>query len=120
MGLFSDKSCRLDLAYSADLNYVFNAACRAAQMCGYKVENCDNYNYMIYLSKGMSMLTWGEQVTVAMGVIPDGRTGVTIVSQPKLGTEIGARKQNQKNVELLATMLNQLLYNPGNQQGMGY
>ena len=65
MGLFSDKSCRIDLAYNVELNYVFNAACRAAQLCGYKIENCDNYNYMIYLSKGMSMLTWAEQVTVA-------------------------------------------------------
>ena len=119
MGLFSDKSCRIDLAYNVELNYVFNAACRAAQLCGYKIENCDNYNYMIYLSKGMSMLTWAEQVTVAMGVIPDGRTGVSIVSQPKLGTEFGARKQNQKNVELLASMLNQLLC-PPNTQGMGY
>ena len=119
MGLFSDKSCRIDLAYNVELNYVFNAACRAAQLCGYKIENCDNYNYMIYLSKGMSLMTWGEQVTVAMGVIPDGRTGVTIVSQPKLGTEIGAKKQNQKNVEMLANMLNSVLYSPASVQGMG-
>jgi hypothetical protein len=44
-----------------------------------------------------------------MGVIPDGRTGVTIISQPNLGTEIGARKQNQKNVEMLVNMINQYM-----------
>lgn len=107
--MFSDKSFRADLAYNYELNYVFDAVFRAAQMCGFRVENADRYNYMIYISKGLSLWTWGERLTVAMGVIPDGRTGVTIVSQSKLGTEIAARRQNRKNVEKLVNMINQTL-----------
>ncbi len=109
MGLFSDKSCRVDLAYRYDINYVFNAVGYAAQMCGFTIESVDNQNYIINLKKSISLFTWGERVYIAMGVIPDGRTGVTIVSQPNLGTEIGARKQNQKNVEMLVNMINQYL-----------
>lgn len=109
MDLISDKSCRVDLAYSRDINYVFNAVGYAAQQCGFKIESVDSCNYTITLKKSISLLTWGEMVYVAMGVIPDGRTGVTIISQPKLGTEIGARRQNQKNVELFVNMINQYM-----------
>ncbi|WP_028505262.1 hypothetical protein [Ruminococcus sp. FC2018] len=109
MGLFSDKSCRVDLAYCRDINYVYNAVGYAAQMCGFKIESADSRNYTINLRKSISLFTWGERVYIAMGVIPDGRTGVTIVSQPNLGTEIGARKQNQKNVEMLVNMINQYM-----------
>lgn len=104
-----DKSFRVDLAYNCELNYVFSTVYRAAQACGFNIEGVDSSNYMLYLTKGMSMLTWGERLSVAAGVLPDGRTGVSIISQPKLGTEFGARRQNQKNVELFVTMLNQML-----------
>lgn len=109
MPTLPDKSFRVDLAYNYELNYVFSTIYRAAQACGFNIEGADNNNYMLYLTKGMSMFTWGEKLYVAAGILPDGRTGVTIVSQPKLGTEFGARKQNQKNVELFVTMLNQML-----------
>ena len=49
MGLFSDKSCRVDLAYRYDINYVFNAVGYAAQMCGFTIESVDNQNYIINL-----------------------------------------------------------------------
>ena len=109
MGLISDKSCRVDLAYCRDINYVYNAVGYAAQMCGFNIELADRNNYIINLSKSISLFTWGERIYIAMGVIPDGRTGVTIISQPNLGTEIVARKQNQKNVEMLVNMINQYM-----------
>ena len=104
-----DKSFRADLQYSYELNYVFGVVVQAAQQCGFSVDRADNFNYIINLSKGMSLMTWGENICVTMGIIPDGRTGVTIVSSSNLGTEIGARKQNQKNVENLVNMINNYL-----------
>lgn len=105
----ADKSFRADLQYAYELNYVFGVVVQAAQQCGFTVDMADNFRYIINLRKGMSWWTWGENITVTMGLIPDGRTGVTIVSRPNLGTEIGARKQNQKNVEMLVSTINNYL-----------
>ena len=106
MNFAADKSFRVDLQYSYELNFMFDLVCRSAAMCGFSVDNVDRFNYMINLSKGMSLWTWGENINIAMGILPDGRTGITIVSSPNLGTEIGSRKQNQKNVETLINMIN--------------
>ena len=107
--MFSDKSFRVDLQYAYELNYVFGVVVQSAQQCGFGIDRADNFNYIINLSKGMSLWTWGESIDVTMGVLPDGRTGVTIISRSNLGTEIGARKQNQKNVEMLVNMINSYL-----------
>ncbi len=105
MALIKDKSYRIDLAFGYDLNTVFGAVLQAASPAGLSVVNYDTVNGIINLSKGMSLFTWGESITVMMGVIPDGRTGLTIISSPNLGTEFAARSQNRKNAEALADQL---------------
>ena len=114
MALIKDKSYRIDLAFGYDVNTVFNAVLQGAPTAGFSVVNYDTANCIINLSKGMSLFTWGESLTVMMGVIPDGRPGLTIISSSNLGTEFAARRQNQKNAEALANQLCMML--PGQPQ----
>lgn len=107
--MFGNSSYRADLIFRCDLNTLFGAVLQAAPAVGFKVTNADNVNYVISLSKGMSLFTWGENITVSMGVCPDGSSGLTIVSSSKLGTEIAAGSQNRKNAELLANQLCMML-----------
>ncbi|MBR1764859.1 MAG: hypothetical protein IJ746_05645 [Ruminococcus sp.] len=109
MALFGDKSYRIDLAFGCDVNTVFNAVLQGAPAAGFSVVNTDPANGVINLTKGMSLWTWGENITVYLGVLPDSRTGLTIVSAPKLGTEFGASSQNRKNAEQLANQLCMML-----------
>ncbi|MBQ8966997.1 hypothetical protein [Ruminococcus sp.] len=104
-----DKSFRADLAYSYELNYVFGVVCQAGQQCGFSIDRADNFYYIINMSNSMNLWTWGESITVTMGLLPDGRTGVTIVSNSNMGTEFRARKQNQENVQKLVNMINNYL-----------
>ncbi len=99
------KDSRADLAFPYNLPDVFNTVVQVAPIMGMKVKLADNVQNVIHLDKGFSMFTWGENITVYLGVLPDGRTGVTIVSSSKLGTEISARKANYANVTELSNAL---------------
>lgn len=99
------KDCRADLAFPYNLPDVFNMVIQIAPLFGMSLIVADNVNNLIRLEKGISFTTWGENIVVYLGVLPDRRTGVTIVSSSKLGTEITARKHNQQHVNDLTTEL---------------
>lgn len=99
------KDCRADLAFPYNLPDVFNIILQSAPVVVLTLVGADNVNNIIRLSKDINLTTWGENITVYLGVLPDGRTGVTIISSSVLGTEIMARKHNQKHVDDLTAEL---------------
>ena len=107
--MFSTPSYRLDLQYCCELNYMFGLVVNAAAQCGYSVDRVDNFNYTISLSTSMSATSWGENIVVTMGILPDGRTGITFVSTSNMGSGKRAVKQNQKAIETLVNMINNYL-----------
>ena len=61
--------------YNYDINAVLDAVMRAASQNKLKLKKADRQNYRVQFSTGMSLLTWGEVVDVALGVLPDGKCG---------------------------------------------
>lgn len=106
---FESKNARADMAYPYHIDNVFDAALAAAQNCRMSIVSADRFNHVIYISKTMSFWTWGESINVYLGVLADGRTGLTVVSSSCLGFEIAAKSQNQKNVQEFLNALNALI-----------
>ena len=97
------------MAYPYHIDNVFDAALAAAQNCKMSIVGADRQNHVIYISKPMSFWTWGESLNVYLGVLADGRTGLTVISSSCLGIEIAAKSQNQKNVQQYLDALNMLI-----------
>ena len=92
--------------YNYDINAVLDAVMRAASQNKLKLKKADRQNYRVQFSTGMSLFTWGEVVDVALGVLPDGKTGVNIRSSSNLGTELAAKSRNEGNVMKFVNALN--------------
>ena len=95
--------------YNYDINACLDAVMRTGAQLGLSVKSADRYAYRIVFSNGISLTTWGEKIHVALGVLPDGRTGINIASVSNLGTEISAKSRNEKNVYQFVTTLNLFL-----------
>ncbi|HNZ98352.1 hypothetical protein [Ruminococcus sp.] len=96
-------------AYNYDINTVLDAVMRAGAQVKLKFKGADRAAYKVKFSTGLSLLTYGEEVFVTLGVLPDGRTGVNIRSSSNLGTELAAKSRNESNVLKLVNALNTFL-----------
>lgn len=88
---------------------MFDAVLDCALFCGFKVDKVDEKNFVVVFSREKNMVTWGEKITVKLDITSNGRTAMTAISRSNLGTEIGAREQNQENVERFVNVLDSLL-----------
>ena len=61
--------------YNYDINAVLDAVMRAAAQVKLKLKKADRAAYKVKFSTGISLFTWGEEVFVTLGVLPDGKTG---------------------------------------------
>lgn len=95
--------------YNYDINACLDAVMRTGAQRKLKVKAADRNAYKVVFSTGMSLTTWGEKVHVALGVLPDGKTGISIASVSNLGTEITAKSRNEKNVREFINTLNTFL-----------
>ena len=96
-------------AYNYDINSVFDAVMRTASQLKLKLCDSDRNAYRVQFSNGISLFTWGEKLNVSMGVLPDGRTGITIASVSNLGCELAAKSKNEGNVLKFVNTLNLFL-----------
>lgn len=96
--------------YNYHIDNVFDAVMRTGQVLNLSVTFANHAAYRVEFSKGPSLTSWGERIVIVMGILPeDGRTGLCIVSTSSLGTEIGGRGRNERNVNEFISALNQFL-----------
>ena len=95
--------------YNYDINACLDAVMRTGAQLRLSVKSADRNAYRVIFSNGISLTTWGEKIHIALGVLPDGRTGINIASVSNLGTEITAKSRNEKNVYQFVTTLNLFL-----------
>ncbi len=101
MALF-DKTQAQSLLYNYPSEALFQAMCIAVQQTnGFTLLIADPQSGMIRISKTMSLTTWGEDIFVQLIPVSQTQTNLQITSKSKLGTEIGARSKNRKNIEVL-------------------
>ncbi len=83
---------------------VFQAAMQAVPQSGFKLKGSDPEAGQIKASKGLSLMSWGETITITVGA--DGR--VTIKSA-SLAFQLVAYGKNQANVNKLFAAIGALL-----------
>ncbi|WP_303824369.1 hypothetical protein [Ruminococcus flavefaciens] len=98
-----------NFVYNYDINACLDAVMRTAAQLKLSVKSADRFNYKVVFSNGISLTTWGEKIYIALGVLPDGKTGINIASVSNLGTEITAKSRNEKNVYNFINTLNYFL-----------
>ena len=82
--------------YEAPINEVYQATRSAIESLNWKITSEDQSTFSIQASVPMSMLTWGDKLTVALSVEENGRVKVDV--QSKTGLQIVDYGKNKKNI----------------------
>ena len=78
---------------------------------GFKKGQIDQLNFRVLMSRGVSMASWGENITIQVYAAPDGGSLLEILSQPALPTTLIDYGRGDKNVATLeAAIMGQLGY----------
>lgn len=99
----------VDHATSAKVPYAPDDVFEALKHCckyigGINIDSIDDVLKTIYLKAGVSLFSWGENVTVTVKSSDDGESIVEITSAPKTGVmfggaaDMGKNKKNMKNI----------------------
>lgn len=86
---------------------VFAAATRVAQNPpkGFKQAHIEDALYRIHMKGGMSMLSWGENITIQVYADPSGATLLDITSKPALATTLVDYGKGDRNVVTIANAI---------------
>ena len=65
--------------------------------------------HTIRVNVPMSLLSWGETMTISLRELSDSSTEISFTSDSKLGTEFAAKSKNRKNIQLLMEAMSHYL-----------
>jgi hypothetical protein len=82
--------------YNYDINACLDAVMRTGAQRKLKVKAADRNAYKVVFSTGMSLTTWGEKVHVALGVLPDGKTGIILQAFQILAQKLLRSQETRK------------------------
>lgn len=97
-------------SYPADYETVFDAVCKAVQAEGMSIQAADQSSGAIRVSSTVSMASWGENVSIQVGVDQAGQTQVAVRSALKFGLVDWGK--NQKNIDKIFFRIADVLQNP--------
>jgi len=72
---------------------------------GFKLGRIEEPYYRIFMSRGVSLASWGENITIQIYSAPDGGSLLEIVSTPALPTTLIDYGRGDKNVATLETAI---------------
>lgn len=104
---FASQSTKQKFPFSYDA--VFNGLIKAIPSVGMKIKSQDRRIGRITASTGMSLFSYGENLTVVVEKIDDQATMVGIESALKYGTNITGAPRHQRNFDKIISALSQLL-----------
>ena len=92
---------------------VFEALCQAIPtISGMKLESADKLLGMIIAKAGVSLFSWGENITIQLLEVSENKTRIQITSSPKTGIMFGGAfdmGKNRKNIENILSATSQIL-----------
>jgi hypothetical protein len=88
---------------------VFDGLRQVLPQLGLKVKEADGLIGRITASTGMSLLSWGENLTLVVERIDDGSSLVMIESALKVGVDGGGGHRHQRNFNKIISALSQHL-----------
>lgn len=93
-----------------NIDKVFDAVIKAAEsLSGFSVKNSNRLTHSISINVGMSLFSWGEQMTVSLNDLAENKTEIAFSSGSKLGTEFAANSKNRKNIDNLMNAMSNYL-----------
>lgn len=88
---------------------VFNGLLEVIPQTGMSLKSNDKVIGRITASAGMSLFSWGENLTIIVEKIEDNSTLVAIESALKMGANLTGAHRHQKNFEKIISSLSQYL-----------
>lgn len=79
-----------------------------AGLSGFRIDRCDDSLMTVYVKAGVSLFSWGENITVSIQEALGGGSVVSILSTPKTGAMLGGAMdmgKNRKNIEAISKAL---------------
>lgn len=108
---FLDHESSAEYPYPSDV--VFDALVAAIpQIAGMNIHTTDKLSGRIVLKTGVSVMSWGENVSIVVSESVGGRTRLSVTSTPKTGALFGGAfdlGKNRKNIERLLSSLSDAL-----------
>lgn len=104
---FSSQATEQKVPFPYDV--VFEKTQKAIEGAGMKVKSADPLMGRIIASVGMSLFSWGEDVTVVVEKINDEQSLVKIESSLKIGINVTGASKHQKNFNKIIAELSKLL-----------
>ena len=106
-----DHESKIKLNYSPDDVYLALKYC-VKNLPAMKIDRINDTMKRIYMKAGVSLFSWGENITVSINSIFDGTSEVSILSTPKTGLMFGGAVdmgKNRKNInDIIAALSNEL------------
>ena len=72
---------------------------------GFKLSQIDELNFRILMKRGVSLASWGENITIQIYSAPGGGSMLEILSTPALSTTLIDYGRGDKNVATLETAI---------------
>ena len=95
---------------------VLNALCQSIPTIkGMKIEKVDKLMSRVTVKVGVSLFSWGENITIQLSEISENKTKIQIISSPKTGMMFGGgfdMGKNRKNIEDILSTTSQMLQTP--------
>ena len=101
------KQC---LVVNYSLEKVFDAILKGAEsLPGFRVKSSNRVTHSVSIHVGMSLLSWGEEMTVSLKEVAAEKTEIVFTSGSKIGTEFVANTKNLKNIDNLMNAMSKNL-----------
>ena len=112
MGLV-DHETKIKVPYSLENTFDALKKC-VGNIDGFKIDSIDNLMKTVYLKAGVSLFSWGENITVTIKETTDGMSEIQALSTPKTGVMFGGAMdmgKNRKNLNTIMSFLSEELKN---------
>lgn len=87
---------------------VFSAIEKAIQnLKGMQVDNANKITKTIHAKAGVSLFSWGENITITLESMEDNKTKISILSTPKTGIMFGGAMDMGKNRKNIDSIINE-------------
>ncbi len=108
---FGSQSTQQKFPFSFD--DVFDGVVAVIPKIGFTLKSQDRVIGRIVASAGMSLFSWGENLTIVVEKLDDSRTLVAIESTLKVGMNVAGAHRHAKNFNRLIEALSSWLQNRG-------
>lgn len=86
----------------------FNAIEKAIpSIKGMQIENSNKITKSISVKAGVSLFSWGENITISLEPLEENRTRISILSTPKTGIMFGGAMDMGKNRKNINTIMSE-------------